>query len=150
MGHSHASNRVHVIFSTKDRNRCLTAELQPRLWAYMAGVAQKQGFTALIIGGVEDHVHALIALPPTMPLSKAIQFLKGSSSKWINDDKASGGDFAWQEGYGAFSISASHTADVYRYIRNQKEHHARKTLEDEFSSCLKKYGIEFDPEHVFG
>jgi REP element-mobilizing transposase RayT len=116
----------------------------------MAGVAQKQGFTALIIGGVEDHVHALIALPPTMPLSKAIQFLKGSSSKWINDDKASSGDFAWQEGYGAFSISASHTADVYRYIRNQKEHHAKKTFEDEFSFCLKKYGIEFDPEHVFG
>ena len=74
------------------------------------GVAQKQGFTALIIGGVADHVHALIALPPTMPLSKAIQFLKGSSSKWINDDMATGGDFAWQEGYGAFSISASHTA----------------------------------------
>ena len=148
MGHSYTSNRVHVIFSTKDRSKCLTAELQPRLWAYMAGVAQKQGFTALIIGGVEDHVHALIALPPTMPLSKAIQFLKGSSSKWTNDDKAVG--FAWQEGYGAFSISASHTADVYRYIRNQKEHHAKKTFEDEFSFCLKKYLIEFDPEHVFG
>ena len=148
MGHSYASNRVHVIFSTKNRSKSLTPELQPRLWAYMAGVAQKQGFQAIIVGGVEDHVHALIALPPAMPLSKAVQYLKGCSSKWINDE--SGGGFAWQDGYGAFSVSASHTADVYRYIRNQKEHHAKKTFEDEFRFCLKKYGIEFDSEQVFG
>ncbi len=102
MSHSYSSNRVHVIFSTKERNKCLPEDFQPKLWAYMAGIAHNQGFEAIIIGGVRDHVHALLLLPPTMSLAKAVQFLKGSSSKWINDTN---GEFAWQEGYGAFSVA---------------------------------------------
>jgi putative transposase len=81
MSHSYSSNRIHVIFSTKDRQKSISDELQPKLWAYMAGIARNQGFEAMIIGGVKDHVHALLLLPPRLPLSKAIQFLKGNSSK---------------------------------------------------------------------
>jgi len=102
---------------------------------------------AIIIGGIRDHVHALLVLPPTVPLAKAVQFLKGSSSKWI---KESEGDFAWQEGYGAFSVSASQTSEVVRYIANQRAHHEKKTFEDEFLAFLKKYGIEYDPTHALG
>jgi REP element-mobilizing transposase RayT len=97
-----------------------------------------------------DHVHALLALPPTLPLAKAIQFLKGSSSHWINESRAGYVRFAWQEGYGAFSVSASHTEDVVRYIRNQRQHHERKSFEDEFVGFLKKYGVAYDPAYVLG
>src|SRR5437660_6078802 len=115
MSHTYSSNRVHVIFSTKARANSISEELQPKLWAYMAGIAKKQGFDAIIIGGIQDHVRALVLLPPTMPLSKAVQFLKGSSSKWLKNGKG----FAWQEGYGAFSVSASQTDDVIPYIKKQ-------------------------------
>jgi len=114
VSHSCSSNRVHVIFSTKSRAKTISEKLQPTLWAYMAGIAKNQGFEAIIIGVVQDHVHALVVLPPTMPLSKAVQFLKGSSSKWLNETCVTG-RFAWQEGYGAFSVSASQTGDVVRY-----------------------------------
>jgi REP element-mobilizing transposase RayT len=85
LSHSYSSNRVHLIFSSKGRARIIAEELQPRLWAYMAGIAKTPGFDAIIIGGIQDHVQALLLLPPTIPLSKAVQFLKGSSSKWLNE-----------------------------------------------------------------
>ena len=147
MSHSYSSNRVHVIFSTKGRKKIISDDFQPKLWAYMAGIAHNHGFEAMIIGGVRDHVHALLVLPPTLPLAKAVQFLKGSSSKWINETT---GEFAWQEGYGAFSVSASQTADVVRYIQNQRTHHEKKCSEQEFVEFLKKYGVSYEPAHVLG
>jgi putative transposase len=150
MSHTYSSNRVHVIFSTKERRKCLSDAFQPKLWAYMAGIAHNQGLEVMIIGGVSDHAHALLALPPSLPLAKAVQFLKGSSSHWINESRACDGRFAWQEGYGAFSVSASHTEDVVRYIRNQRQQHERKSFEDEFLDFLKKHGIAYDPAHVLG
>jgi len=147
MSHSYSSNRVHLIFSTKERKKCLSDEFQPKLWAYMAGIAHNQGFEAMIIGGVKDHVHALLVLPPTLPLAKAVQFLNGSSSKWINETN---GEFAWQEGYGAFSVRASQTGDVVRYIQNQRAHHEKKSFEEEFVEFLKKYGVSYEPAHVLG
>jgi putative transposase len=116
----------------------------------MAGIARNQGFESMIIGGVKDHVHALLLLPPSLPLSKAIQFLKGSSSKWLNETRAAGNKFSWQEGYGAFSVSASQTADVVRYIENQAVHHTKKSFEEEFLEFLTKYGVAYDPAHVLG
>ena len=147
MSHSYSSNRVHVIFSTKERRPCLSDDFQPKLWAYMAGIAKNQGFQAVVIGGVRNHVHALLILPPSLPLAKAVQFLKGNSSKWINEN---GERFAWQEGYGAFSVSASQTPDVVRYIKNQRAHHERKSFEEEFVEFLKKYDIAYETEHVLG
>jgi REP element-mobilizing transposase RayT len=128
MSHSYSSNRIHVIFSTKERKQNLHDDFQPKLWAYMAGIARNQGFEAMIVGGVRDHVHALLVLPPTVPLAKAVQHLKGSSSKWINASQTSDDHFSWQEGYGAFSVSASQTPDVLRYIQNQRAHHKKRPL----------------------
>jgi REP element-mobilizing transposase RayT len=95
-------------------------------------------------------VHALLLLPPSLPLSKAIQFLKGSSSRWLNETGAVGNRFSWQEGYGAFSVSASQTAEVVRYIENQAAHHAKKSFEEEFVEFLAKYGVAYDRSHVLG
>jgi len=150
MSHSYSSNRVHLIFSTKNREKRISEELQPKLWPYMAGIARNHSFEAIKIGGVEDHAHVLLLLPATMPLAKTVQILKACSSKWLNDTSAAGKDFAWQEGYGAFSVSASQSGDVARYIENQPAHHAKRSYEDEFVELLRKYGVEYDPAHVLG
>lgn len=150
MSHTYTSMRIHVIFSTKERQKRLREELRPKLWAYIAGIARHHGFEAIEVGGAEDHCHALIVLPPPMPLSKAVQTLKGCSSKWLNDTGVVGDNFAWQEGYGAFSVSASQTAGVIEYIKNQPEHHMKRNYAEEFLELLKRYGIAYDPAHVLG
>jgi len=150
MSHTYSSLRVHVIFSTKERQKRLREKIQPKLWAYIAGVARHHEFEAIKIGGAEDHCHALILLPPPMPLSKAVQTLKGCSSKWLNDTGVAGERFAWQEGYGAFSVSASQTAAVVEYIGNQPDHHRKRNYEEEFLELLKRYGIAYDPARVLG
>jgi len=142
--------RVHVIFSTKGRQKRLHDEIQPKLWAYIAGIARNHKFEAIKIGGAEDHCHALILLPPPIPLAKAVQTLKGCSSKWLNDTGVAGTAFAWQEGYGAFSVSASQTDAVVEYIKNQSEHHKKRNYEEEFLELLKRYGIAYDPVYALG
>ena len=150
MSHTYSSNRIHVIFSTKQREKRLREDIQPKLWAYIAGIARNHNFEAIEIGGAEDHCHALILLPAPMPLSKAVQMLKGCSSKWLNDTGAAGANFAWQEGYGAFSVSASQTDGVVEYIKSQPEHHKKRNYEEEFLEFLKRHGINYDPAHVLG
>lgn len=148
MSHSYCSNRIHLVFSTKNREKSIPVETQEKLWPYMAGIARNHGFEAIKIGGVEDHAHALVVLPATISLAKAIQTLKACSSKWLNETATK--NFAWQEGYGAFSVSASQTDDVIEYIANQREHHAKRSFEEEFVSLLKLYGVDDDPAHVLG
>jgi len=150
MSHSYSSNRVHVTFSTKNRAKSISQDLQPRLWAYMAGIARNKGFEAIVVGGVQDHVHALIVVPPVLPLAKAIQLIKGNSSRWLSETGEAGNAFAWQEGYGAFSVSASQTDAVIRYIREQARHHARRSFEDEFLELLKRHSLACDPRYVLG
>ena len=150
MSHTYSSIRVHVIFSTKDRKRRISPEIQPRLWGYIAGIARHHGFEAIKVGGVEDHVHAFLVLPPSMPVAKAVQILKGCSSKHLNEARAGGEHFACQEGYGGFSVSASETQGVLQYIENQPAHHARRSFEEEFLEFLKKYNLECDPAYVLG
>jgi putative transposase len=148
MSHSYCCNRIHLIFSTKDRQKRIPSDLQPKLWAYVAGIAHNHGFEAVKVGGSDDDVHVLLSLPATMPLAKAIQFLKGASSKWLNDTGRQ--PFAWQEGYGAFGVSASQTDAVITYIDNQPVHHATRNFEDEFLAFLRKYGVPYDPKYVLG
>ena|ERR1700739_1893746 len=150
MSHTYTSNRIHVVFSTKGRTKNISEPIQGRVWGYMAGIARNHGFEAIKIGGTQDHVHALLLLPPSIPLSKAVQVLKGSSSKHLNETKAAGNNFAWQEGYGAFSVSASQTQEVVNYIENQAAHHGTRSFEEEFLQFLKKYNVDYDPLHVLG
>ena len=102
---------------------------------------------AVAIGGTENHVHVLFLLPPRIALAKAIQLLNGNSSKWMGEQ---GIDFAWQEGYGAFSVSSSNLDQVAQYIPNQEVHHRKFSFEDEFRSLLKKHGVDYDPKFMFG
>jgi REP element-mobilizing transposase RayT len=147
MSHSYAQNHLHVVFSTKNRQRLIADSMQAKLWSYMAGIARNHDFLVLANGGMEDHVHLLIQLPPVLTLAKAISLLKANSSKWMNEH---GLKFAWQEGYGAFSVSASNLGVVERYIVNQVRHHRKMTFEQEFEGLLRKHGIQFDSKYMFG
>ena len=147
MSHTYSQNHIHVVFSTKERQKLIRPQTQPKLWAYMAGIARNHDFLVLANGGIEDHVHLLIQLPATLALAQAVSLLKSNSSRWMNEH---GTRFDWQEGYGAFSVSASNLRTVERYIQNQAVHHKKITFEQEFVALLKKHGIEFDPKYVFG
>jgi REP element-mobilizing transposase RayT len=146
MAHSYAQNHIHLVFSTKKRLKLIPKELQPRLWAYIAGICKNNDMLSFAVGGMPDHVHVLFRLPPTLPLVRAVTLIKSNSSKWLREK---GLRFAWQQGYGAFSVSSSHVSKVIKYIDNQEMHHQRFTFEDEFITMLKKHGIAYDPEHVF-
>lgn len=148
MAHTYVSELIHCVFSTKERRNLISADAQPDLWAFIGGVARKNGFKAIIVGGTENHAHVLLSLPATMPLSKAVQLVKGASSHWMNEKF--GKDFAWQEGYGAFTLGASQKSDTIDYIRNQAEHHRKRNFEEEFVAFLKKNGVEYDPKFVWG
>ncbi len=146
MSHTFTKNHQHIIFSTAERRKLIDKEFQPKLWAYMGGICRNHKMFVRTIGGIEDHIHMLIELPPTIAVAEAVRTIKSNSSKWVNE---LGRSFAWQKGYGAFSVSASNITAVERYIRNQERHHRKMTFEDEFLGFLKKHGIDFDPKYVF-
>jgi putative transposase len=147
MAHTFAQNVIHVVFSTKDRRKMISAEFQPRMWAYSAGICKKQGIFVHAIGGTEDHVHFLIQVPPAMALAKAVLAIKSNSSRWSN---AEGHRLAWQQGCAAFSVRASIVPAVVRYIQNQEVHHRKMSFDEEFLVLLKKHGVGFDLKFVFG
>ena len=147
MSHTYAQNVIHVVFSTKDRRKLLSAEVRPQMWAYAAGVCKKLDILVLAVGGMEDHIHFLLQIPPTLPVAKAVLAIKSNSSRWASEE---GFKFAWQQGYGAFSVSTSNVPVVIRYIQNQETHHKRMSFDSEFLALLKKHGIEFDHQYVFG
>jgi REP element-mobilizing transposase RayT len=149
MGHSFTSNLYHCAFSTKGRRPLIAPRLQARLWAFMGGIARKNEMKALAIGGVEDHVHLLLSLPSTLTIAKAIQQIKGASSKWVHETFPDHGHFAWQEGYGAFSIGISQVGRTIGYIQRQAEHHRKTTFQEEFLAFLKKHGLRYDERYLW-
>ena len=147
MSHTYISHLLHVVFSTKERRNAIPAGTHERLWSFLGGIARKNGFKAIAIGGTSNHIHILLSLPATMPLAKAVQLIKGASSKWMND---LGHIFAWQEGYGAFTVGVSGQAGTIRYINSQEEHHRKRSFEEEFVAFLTKHKIDYDPKYVWG
>jgi REP element-mobilizing transposase RayT len=144
MAHTYASNFIHCVFSTKDRCPLIPAARTAQLHAYLVGIAHGEGFSLVASGGTTNHIHLLFVLPASYPLARAVQKLKGSSSRWM------GHGFSWQEGYGAFSVSSSQVPVVKRYIQNQEEHHRKRNFEEEFVALLRNCGIEYDERYVFG
>jgi len=140
MSHRYESILIHCVFSTKDRQPSIPANLQKKLWPYIGGIARTNKFRALAVGGMIDHVHALISIPATLSVSKAMQLIKGGSSKWINDHLRAR-SFAWQDSYGAFSIGVSQIDDTVRYINMQEEHQAKFSFADEFKRFLERHGM---------
>jgi putative transposase len=146
---SYVSSYFHCVFSTKERRPLITPALRERLRPFLGGIARENKMKALEIGGVEDHVHILLSLPSIMPISKALQLIKGGSSKWVHETFPEHRLFAWQEKYGAFSASVSQLDAIIRYIKNQEEHHRKVTFQEEFLALLKKHRTEFDERYLW-
>jgi REP element-mobilizing transposase RayT len=147
MPQSLAQIYVHLVFSTKGRVPLIPAEDAPRLHAYLAGAGQAIECPALLVGGVTDHVHILFRLSKNRALSDAVKELKVESSKWMKEQGVR--EFGWQAGYGAFSIGAAQAEAVTEYIRNQEQHHRRRTFQEEFRELLRRYQVEFDEAYVW-
>lgn len=141
---SFVSCLLHCVFTTKHRERWLTPAIRERLWPYLAGIARENDMRAIAIGGVADHAHLLLSLPSTLTIAKAMQLLKGNSSKWIHETFPEMQAFNWQGGYGAFSIGVSGVDATTRYIQQQEQHHKKRSFRDELVVMLRKHKIEFE------
>jgi putative transposase len=139
---------VHLVFSTKHREPTIGPEVRPRLHAYIVGVLENLGCPSIQTGGVEDHVHILCVLGRTITQADLVQEIKTSASRWM---KAEGGvpGFAWQSGYGAFSLGESQAAAVRTYVRNQEEHHRKMTFQEEYRKLLERYKLAYDERYVW-
>ncbi len=150
MANTFTSLHVHVVFSTKNRERWLTPEVEEDVWRYLGGICRTHHLTALQIGGFDDHVHLLLGYPPMVALSDFMKRLKGESSKWISEKFAGLRGFAWQDGYGAFSIGHSQIGRSIRYIQRQREHHTKEPFETEYRQFLHVHDIAAEERYVFG
>jgi REP element-mobilizing transposase RayT len=146
MPHTFSNVLTHVVFGTKDHEPLIGAEWRAQLHARMGGIVRELKGTALIINGTGDHVHLLVSLPPDLGVSDAMRVVKADSSRWVNEARRT--PFAWQGGYGAFSVGGSSVEAVSRYIARQEEHHRRMTFHDEFIALLRNGGCEFDERRL--
>jgi len=149
MSQSLAKNTIHLVFSTKDRRPWLKDDVRPRLFAYLAGVFQQCESPAIVIGGHDDHVHALFLLSKNQPLAGVVEEVKKGSSKWMKTLGEQMAGFSWQHGYGAFSVSESNVSEVRTYIERQADHHRRMTLQDELRQLFARHGIKVDERYLW-
>ena|SRR5215475_6561899 len=150
MANTYTSLFYHVVFSTKNRIEFIRPDIEERVWAYIGGVARQHKMTAIQVGGVEDHIHALVIAPPTLAPYEIAKFLKGDSSKWIHEAFPDLHNFGWQDGYGAFTVSKSNVPSVVSYIQNQRAHHQTQTFQEEYLEFLKKHGVQYDERYLWG
>jgi putative transposase len=149
MANTFSCLNIHCVFSTKERVPVLVPDLRERLWPYMGGIAKQNGIFPKCIGGVADHVHILLALPTTMGIAKAMQLIKTGSSGWIHHTFPELRNFAWQQGYGAFSVGISQVPETIQYIEQQLEHHRTRTFKDEYLAFLKRHGGNLDDKYLW-
>jgi putative transposase len=149
MANTYSSCFYHVVFSTKRREPMIKQEVENRVWKYIGGVARKHKMTALEVGGIEDHVHALVMAPPKYAPSQIAQFLKGDSSKWIHEELSDLKFSSWQDGYGVFTVNKSLAPKVIEYIKNQRIHHQTESFEDEYRRLMYLHGVEYDERFLF-
>jgi len=149
MPQSFAAMYAHIIFSTKNREPSIDASWQPRLYEYIGGIAKNNNLVLLSAGGVADHVHLLISIGREWSVADLVRLLKSNSSKWVHEEIPGNQSFAWQAGYGAFSVSQSQVPSVKKYIAGQEQHHLLKTFKEEFLEFLKKHDLPYDERYVW-
>ena len=148
MAHTYTNILIHALFSTKHRQPYLDAELKRELFPYMGGIIAKLSGQPLLVNGPSDHVHLLFVQPAALGLAELMEKVKANSSRWVNKRWPQRTRFAWQTGYTAFSVSQSQVDAVMKYIRNQEQHHQRRTFQEELVAFLKQHRIAYDPRFV--
>jgi putative transposase len=149
MAHTFTSILVHAVFSTAGRAPLLTDAMRPDVHAYIGGILRELRAVPVVIGGTADHVHLLARLPADLSVAKCLQIVKTNSSRWVKERWPERRRFAWQRGYGAFSVSESKRTTVIRYINDQERHHRRISFQDEFLVLLRNHGVEFDQRYIW-
>lgn len=130
---------IHVVFSTKNRRNIIRKDFRQPLWSYMGGIARENKVHAIMVGGMGDHIHLLLAFPSTIAIGRAVQLIKAGSSGWVREHKYK--LFEWQQGFAAFSVSLSNLEQVKDYIREQERHHRKMTFAEEWKAFLKKHAF---------
>lgn len=149
MAGTFTSLHYHLVFSTKDRFPFIHADLQERLYEYLGGIIRSEKGVLLEAGGMPDHIHLLVRLPPLPAISDWMRIIKSKSSGWVHDNFLEKSKFGWQEGYGAFTVGRSDLDRVADYIRNQAEHHRSRTFKEEFLRFLEAHEIEYDERFIW-
>ena len=140
---------IHLVFAVKYRDAVIDKSWRQELFQYMIGLMENRKHKVYAIGGMSDHIHILVSLSPKQAISELVLEIKRASSLWIKEKQFVRCQFAWQEGFGAFSYGKSQVDHVVKYIQNQEVHHAKRTFKDEYISFLKLFGIEYDEKYVF-
>ena len=149
MAQSYCNLIYHLVFATKRRENRLHESVRPRLHEYLGGAIRGEGGVALIVGGTADHVHLLAKLRQDKTVADILRDVKSNSSAWIHRTCPDGTEFAWQAGYGAFTVSASQIEKVRQYISTQEQHHRAMSFEDEFVALLRAHGVEYDERYIW-
>lgn len=149
MTHTYYQLLYHLVWVTKERRSLIRTDLQNRLYEYMGGTFRELKCYPLLIGGMPDHIHACVEIPSGTALSDVLRTVKVSSTKWIRENFPLASEFAWQEGYGAFSVSVSSKEAVLRYISNQEEQHKKYDFREEFLLLLRNHGVSYDEKYLW-
>ncbi len=149
MAHTYVQLYYHLVWSTKNREMSIPSLLEERLHDYIGGAFKAKECLPIQIGGMPDHIHILVTIPPTLAVAEIIRNVKVASTKWVHETNQHCKDFAWQEGYGAFTVSASKKDTVINYIKNQKEHHEGRSFKEEFLLLLNQHEIEYDERYLW-
>ena len=148
MSQSFVQFYVHIVFHTKNNNKLIRPEIEVELYSYLGGILRNYKSNPIQIGGTSDHIHILCTLPKTMAPADMVEEIKKSSSKWIKTKAPHYHDFYWQDGYGGFSVSNSGIETLRKYILNQKEHHIKTSVIDEYKNLLDSYGIKYEERYL--
>jgi REP element-mobilizing transposase RayT len=140
---------IQIVFAVKGRENLMDKAWRDELHKYIAGIINGKEQKSIIVNGVADHIHVFVGLRPSMAVSDLVRDIKNNSSNFINNRKLVRNRFSWQEGYGAFSYSHSQIEAVYNYIKNQEEHHRKKTFREEYLEFLDKFGVNHDEKYLF-
>lgn len=149
MANTYSQVYIQIVFAVQNRSTLIKEFYRDELYKYITGIVKNNGHLLMAINGMSDHIHILIGLLPNQSISSLVQDIKGSSSKWINQQKFLPTRFSWQQGYGVFSYSRSGIENVIKYINNQKFHHRKKRFRDEYLELLKEFDISYDDRYIF-
>lgn len=149
MANTYTQLYFHIVFAVKGRNNLIATSFKVELYKYITGIINNKNQKLMIINGVPNHIHLLIGTKPNCNLSDLIRGIKANSSRWVNENKYILGKFEWQRGFGAFTVSQSAINKVIVYIKNQEEHHKKKTFKEEYIGFLEAYEIPFEEKYIF-
>ncbi|MEP6818586.1 MAG: IS200/IS605 family transposase [bacterium] len=149
MAGKYLSLLVHFTWSTAGREPWIEAGMRDDLYSYIGGIMKNKNAKLISAGGMFDHIHLYASMPSTISIADFVNAVKSNSSRWIHEYSSQLRGFAWQEGYGAFSVSKSEEGKVIRYVSNQEEHHRKRTFKEELIGLLEKHGIEYDKRYIW-